>query len=123
MAIGLNSPRMPVGRVGLHVERVDVRRAAELVEEDDVLGPRRADAGPLSAARSRSAGSGPAMPAAVPPAAGSPRQDGWVGSISRGMPAVHRLVTTVIVQCRSRNSLLLMIAQATSCQALAGPVA
>ena len=28
-------------RVGLHVERVQVRRAAELVQEDDVLGPRR----------------------------------------------------------------------------------
>jgi hypothetical protein len=29
-----------VGRIGLHVEGVDVRRAAELVQEDDVPGPR-----------------------------------------------------------------------------------
>ena len=41
-----------VRRVGLHVERVEVRRPAELVQEDDVLGPRRSRRGVCSALKS-----------------------------------------------------------------------
>ena len=51
-AIGLNSPRISSGRVGLHVPRVLVRRPALLPDEDDVLGLGAAVA---DAAASRSA--------------------------------------------------------------------
>ena len=42
VAIGLNSPPTPSGRVGLHVEHVLRRRPALQVEQHDALGPRRA---------------------------------------------------------------------------------
>ena len=52
----------PVRRIGLHVERVQVGRAAELVQEDDVLGARPMELGPCSA-RSKDGRHRPAIPA------------------------------------------------------------
>ena len=61
-----------VGGVGLHVERVEMRRAAELVQEDEVLGagPAAEPLGPLlgSAGRCQPGDSRRRPPADNPPA-------------------------------------------------------
>ena len=112
-----------VGGVGLHVERVDVRRPAALVQEDDVLGPRpRGRAAPRRPAAG-SAGSGPANPAAPDLEQAPPRERGSspeVGAAADSSVRSSFAIRSAVDrrQCRSRNSLLLRIAQATSSHAL-----
>ena len=64
-----------VGRVRLHVEGVDVRRAAELVQEEDVLRPAAQRPAPRRPA-ARWAGSAPRSPRCRP-GAGSAARSGW----------------------------------------------
>ena len=113
--------------VGLHVEGVDVRRAAALVQEDDVLGP-GPDGPTTSEARSRCGRSRPANPATPRPSSrlrrvrrlvarksGQPRFMAHRPLADRSVPGDSSFDTA---QCRSRNSLLFRIAQATSSHAL-----